>query len=116
MTVSLTNTAGRCQVFVLSHEAFCAAHGSCRCSLEPGRSGRRLPTSLTLVAGNTVSQLPDAVLAVPEVVRAVRRGELAVTRAAPERAASPEPDSTPAAPSGSSRSDVNKPTKKRGAG
>ena len=29
MTVSLTNTSNRCQVFVLAHETYCKALGEC---------------------------------------------------------------------------------------
>ena len=115
MTISLSNNAGRCLVFVLSHEAFCGALGSCRCSVEAERAGRRLASSLTLAAGHTVAELPEAVLAVPAVVRAVRRGELAVARVVVEPAPAAESNPIPAASSGTSRSD-NTPTKKRGAG
>ena len=80
MTVSLTNTSGRCQVFVLAHETYCKALGGCACTQEPGRGGRRVASSLTLAAGVTVPRQPEAVLSVPVVVRAVRRGELAVQR------------------------------------
>ncbi len=115
MTISLSNHAGRCLGFVLSHEAFCGALGSCRCSVEAGRAGRCIASSLTLAAGHTVSELPEAVLGVPEVVRAVRRGELAVTRVGAEVPPPAVTTPVPAAASEGSRSD-NKPTKKRGAG
>lgn len=87
MTVSLTNTSGRCQVFVLAHETYCQALRECRCAREPGRAARRIPGSLTLAAGATTNPQEDAVLAIPEVDRALRRGELTVRqhRAAPAR-------------------------------
>jgi hypothetical protein len=87
MTVSLTNTSGRCQVFVLAHETYCQALRECRCAREPGRAARRIPGSLTLAAGATTNPQEDAVLAIPEVDRALRRGELSVRqhRAAPAR-------------------------------
>jgi hypothetical protein len=76
MTVSLTNTSLRCQVFVLAHEVFCAACGRCAC-----RTGaRRVASSLTIASGMTVGALSDAVLAVPEVSRAIRSGALLVKR------------------------------------
>ena len=86
MTVSLTNTSGRCLVFVLAHETYCQALGDCRCEVEQGRRARRTAKSLTLASGVTSPALDDAVLTIPEVVRAVKRGDLSVKRHVPERA------------------------------
>ena len=85
MTVSLTNTSGRCLVFVLAHETYCQALGDCRCEVEQGRRARRTAKSLTLASGLTSPALDDAVLTIPEVVRAVKRGDLSVKRHVPER-------------------------------
>jgi hypothetical protein len=76
-----------------AHETYCKALGECACDVEQGRARRRTP-SLTLATGVTSPALDDAVLAVPDVVRAVRRGELAVKRhvAEPKR---PAPRTTP---------------------
>jgi hypothetical protein len=79
VTVSITNTSRRCLVFVLAHDVFCVAQGRCLCA--PG--ARPVPTSLTLATGVTVDGLDDAVLTVPEVVRAIRDGALAANRGAP---------------------------------
>ena len=79
MSISLTNTSRRCLVFVLTHDAFCVASGRCRCAV----GARRVPTSLTLAAGATVDELDEAVLAVPEVIRAIRDGALAANRGTP---------------------------------
>ena len=84
MTVSLTNTSGRCLVFVLAHETYCQALGECRCEIEQGRRARRMAKSLTLASGLTSPALDDAVLTIPEVVRAVKRGDLSVKRHVPE--------------------------------
>ena len=84
MTVSLTNTSGRCLVFVLAHETYCQALGDCRCEVEQGRRARRTAKSLTLASGLTSPALDDAVLTIPEVVRAVKRGDLSVKRHVPE--------------------------------
>ena len=84
MTVSLTNTSGRCLVFVLAHEAYCQALGECRCEIEHGRRARRMARSLTLASEVTSPALDDAVLTIPEVVRAVKRGDLSVKRHVPE--------------------------------
>ncbi len=84
MTVSLTNTSGRCLVFVLAHETYCQALGECRCEVEQGRRARRMARSLTLASDVTSPALDDAVLTIPDVVRAVKRGDLAVKRHVPE--------------------------------
>lgn len=85
MTISLTNTSGRCLVFVLAHETYCKALGECRCDVEQGRRARRTARSFTLASGVTSPALDDAVLIIPDVVRAVKRGDLAVKRHVPER-------------------------------
>ncbi len=85
MTVSLTNTSGRCLVFVLAHETYCKALGECRCDVEEGRRARRTAKSLTLASDVTSPALDDAVLTIPEIVRAVKRGDLTVKRHVPER-------------------------------
>ena len=93
MTVSITNMSGRCQVFVLAHETYCRARGTCACDLGMGRKARRTASSLTVATGVTSPALDDAVLAGPEVVRAVRRGELKVKRHVAESMGGP-PDVT----------------------
>jgi hypothetical protein len=85
VTVSLTNTSGRCLVFVLPHETYCKALGECRCDVEAGRRARRTAKSLTLASGVTSPALDDAVLTLSDVVRAVKRGDLSVKRHVPER-------------------------------
>jgi hypothetical protein len=96
MTVTLTNTSGRMQVFNLPHESYCAALGRCACRSpeaprpapltvrelpgQPVRARRPACASLTLAAGKGAAGLPDAVLAAPDVARAVRTGLVAVRR------------------------------------
>jgi len=75
VTVALTNMSRRCLLFVLPHEMYCAVLGRCAC--RPGR----IAISLTIPSGITVS-VDDAVLSVPEFVRAVRDGSLSVKRGA----------------------------------
>jgi len=84
VTVSLTNTSGRCLVFVLAHETYCKALGECRCDIEPGRRARRTARSLTLATDVTSPALDDAVLTIPDVVRAVKRGDVSVKRHVPD--------------------------------
>jgi len=118
VTISLTNTSGRCLVFVLAHETYCEALGECACNVEQGRRARRTAKSLTLASGVTSPTLDDAVLAIPELVRAVKRGELAVKRHVPEPprpvvAAMPGPTITTSLEV--SRPDVKAKKNKRGA-
>jgi len=118
VTVSLTNTSGRCLVFVLAHETYCKALGECACNVEQGRRARRTAKSLTLASGVTNPTLYDAVLAIPDLVRAVKRGDLAVKRHVPEPpkpvvAAMPPPTTTSLAEV--SRPDVKAKKNKRGA-
>ncbi|MFP2958494.1 hypothetical protein ACLEPN_11775 [Myxococcus sp. 1LA] len=113
MTVSLTNTSGRCLVFVLAHETYCKALGECRCDVEQGRRARRTARSITLASGVTSPALDDAVLAIPDVVRAVKRGDLAVKRHVPElpkAAVAPTPTTTSPEVS---RTDVKAPEAKK---
>lgn len=90
MTVILINRARRMKVLTLAHAAYCAALGSCDCTVVDRRSGRRVPKSLTLAAGARSAELPEAVLQLPDVVRAVASGELGVERIAPK----PRPKTT----------------------
>ncbi|WP_342379440.1 hypothetical protein NVS55_08240 [Myxococcus stipitatus] len=117
MTVSLTNTSGRCLVFVLAHETYCKALGECRCNVEQSRRARRTARSLTLASGVTSPALDDAVLAIPDIVRAVKRGDLSVKRHVPELqkpAVAAVPNPTPKTSPEVIRPDV-KAKKKRGA-
>ena len=95
MTVSLTNKSGRCLVFVLAHETYCKALGACRCDVVQGRRARRTPKSLTLPSGVTSHSLDDAVLSIPDVVRAVKRGELVVKLPKPVAESPKTPTPTP---------------------
>ncbi|NNB92475.1 hypothetical protein HJC10_00240 [Corallococcus exiguus] len=118
MTVSLTNTSGRCLVFVLAHETYCKALDECRCDVEQGRRARRTARSLTLASGVTSPALDDAVLAIPDVVRAVKRGVLAVKRHVtelPKPAVAATPTPTTTSPAEVSRPDVKAKKNKRGA-
>jgi hypothetical protein len=80
MTVVLINRTRRMKVFTLGHDTYCKAVGSCSCTVADARSGRHVAASLTLAAGLRSPELPDAVLRVPDIARAVGAGELAVER------------------------------------
>lgn len=87
MTVALISTVRRLAVFVLAHAAYCAALGRCACSRR--RDGTLLAGALTIPARARVPNLPDAVLAVPAIARAVREGALRIEH-------SPVPEPSPA--------------------
>ncbi len=109
MTVLLMNTSGRYQVFVLAHETYCRALGECACALQPGRGGKLIARSLTLPTGMSSQEFADAVLTVPEIAAAARRGELSVQRRKPELPSTPTLAPATEPPSRQAR-------KKRGAG
>lgn len=88
MTVILINRARRMKVFTLAHATYCEALGSCGCTVVDRRSGRRVAQSLTLAAGGRSPGLPEAVLKLGDVIRAVASGELGVERIAPKPRAS----------------------------
>ena len=83
MSVTLTNLKPRLRAFLLPHADYCGAQLACACVPVPGRDARRVPSSLTLPADASVAGLSDAVLAVPEIARAVRAGELRAMREPP---------------------------------
>ncbi|NOJ79809.1 hypothetical protein [Myxococcus xanthus] len=95
MSVTLTNTLGRLVTFLLPHESYCLARGACACGVQLGRSGRRLPSSLTLATGVTLEDVPEAALSVPAVAAAIRRGEVALKRQAPTATPSSPPSAAP---------------------
>jgi len=83
MTVSLINTSGRLKTFTLPHESYCKARGRCSCTQTSGRDARRVPSSVTLAADARIEGLDEGVLAVPDIERALRAGDLRVERKPP---------------------------------
>jgi len=81
--MKLLNTTGKVRVFNLSHDTYCRALRACACRrvptpVLPGRravAGRLACASLTLPPG-VPTDVNAAVLAVPEIERAVRAGML----------------------------------------
>ena len=93
MPITLENRERRMQVFNLPHDIYCEAIEYCACTptevttvLEDARTGeravrmrtKRIPASITLLARERWSGLPEAVLRIPEISRAVERGVLRV--------------------------------------
>ncbi|HEU4406548.1 MAG TPA: hypothetical protein VFS43_14880 [Polyangiaceae bacterium] len=89
--IALTNKSGRMLTFVLEHAPYCVALGRCACTEVLGRNPRRLPGALTLPAGVPVMNLPEALLALPAVARAVRAGQVAVAQMPPQHAEAARP-------------------------
>lgn len=105
MPVTLQNRLRQMQVFNLVHEIWCRGR-ECSCSDitavvadENPRTGeraqkritRRAPGALTLLAGETRADLPDAVLLVPDVRAALGRGFLRVVAQTPTPPPAPPP-------------------------
>ncbi|MBK8009797.1 MAG: hypothetical protein IPK13_00465 [Deltaproteobacteria bacterium] len=84
MTVILINRARRMKLFTLAHATYCEVLGSCGCTVVDRRTRRRVAQSLTLAAGARSSELPEAVLKLGDVIRAVASGDLGVERVAPK--------------------------------
>ena len=96
--LTLSNRSGRMLVFVLDHDSFCSALGRCECRVERlGRRRLRVARSLSIPAGAAAGDLPDALIAVPTVARALANGELAARRTAsrPSAIAEPAPAAEP---------------------
>ncbi len=69
MSVTLTNQSKRMQVFLLPHGEYCGPAGACTCVFR--HDGARLAGSLTIPVGVSMSELPDAILGVSSVARAM---------------------------------------------
>ncbi len=80
MTITLINTIRRIAVISLRHDIYCKALGTCVCS---ETKGKRHARAVTIPAGESVSDFEEAVLTLPDVIRAVRAGELRVRRQPP---------------------------------
>ena len=110
MAIALRNTQRRMQVFNLRHDLYCEAAGRCGCAEQtvttveenpltgerrPRSVKRKVPGALTLLALETQEGLPESVLELPEVKRAVSAGALRVLtlppKPQPKPAAAPEP-------------------------
>jgi hypothetical protein len=102
MPMTLENRMRQMQVFNLPHHAYCK--DDCACSdtavlvvAENPRNGeralrrieRKTPSSLTLLAGERRSDLPMALLDVPEVKAAIACGRVRIIEQTPEKTARP---------------------------
>ena len=93
MKVTLINKTRRMKVINLLHDTYCKALGRCSC-LRICKD-RLLASSLTIPAGGSVEHIPDAVLKVKEVARAVRRSELKVLKEREQKKAEKKPRKKP---------------------
>ena len=80
MTITLSNASRRIAVINLIHDIYCEALGTCVCT---ETKGKRHTRAVTIPAGESIADLHETVLTIPEVIRAVRAGELRVRRQAP---------------------------------
>jgi hypothetical protein len=81
---TIRNRTNQLKVYVLSHEAVCMPLGKCLCVPHPAQENQTLPSSLILPAGPNGTQVDEAVLRHPGIVRAVRQGDLEVAKRADE--------------------------------
>ncbi len=89
MSLTLINRSGRCLALNLPHAEVCTeARGFC--VTLPGRPPRRVAGSITLPAGQALTDLPDALLGAAAVRALARSGDLEV-RHAPTKPSSNEP-------------------------
>jgi len=79
--VILANNTDGQKAYVLPHDAYCAALGHCACWPPFGEPHSR-PVVLKFVEGEW-RVVPRAVLSVPEIAQAIRRGRLRVTGEGP---------------------------------
>jgi len=77
MTISLINATRRIKIYNLPHQIYCRALGHCACMTS---GDRMLSSSLTILAGATVTGIEEAVLHIPEVKRDIRKSLLRVRR------------------------------------
>lgn len=89
MSLTLINRSGRCLALNLPHAEVCT-EARCFCVTLPGRPPRRVAGSITLPAGQALTDLPDALLGAAGVRALARSGELEV-RHAPTKPSSNEP-------------------------
>lgn len=80
MTITLINASRWIAVINLTHDVYCEAKGTCVCMLQ---GGKRHARAVTIPAGESVTDLDEAVLILPEVIHAIRKGDLRVRRQAP---------------------------------
>lgn len=80
MTITLINASRWIAVINLTHDVYCEAKGTCVCTLQ---GGKRHARAVTIPAGESVTDLDEAVLILPEVIHAIRKGDLRVRRQAP---------------------------------
>lgn len=93
MAITLESKTRQMQVFNLPHEVYCEVAGHCRCAEQrvttvvddpltgertPRSVVRRIPASMTLLAGARAEGLDEAVLKVAEIRIAITRGALRV--------------------------------------
>ena len=90
MTITLINASRRIAVINLIHDLYCEATGTCVCTLQ---GGKRHPRAVTIPAGESVADLDEAVLTLPDVIRSVRAGDLRVRRQAPPPKSKPKTNS-----------------------
>jgi hypothetical protein len=78
MQVRVENRSGRLQTIVLDHDGVCSAVGRCTCTEVVGLEPRRIPSALTLAAGESAT-MDGTALSAPALRSLIARGWLVVT-------------------------------------
>lgn len=79
MKIKLKNISARSKVYILLHQHYCEPQSKCDC-LRMKRSDALIPSSLSLLPGETSRALPAEVLEIPEIKRDVKDRNLQVRR------------------------------------
>ncbi len=78
MSVALTNRTRRLVAYALPHDICCKGSGRCGC-VPVHKGASPIAASITLCAGETRNGLDHAIVRVPNIARAIRRGRLTAT-------------------------------------
>ena len=79
MKIKLKNRSNHMKLYILLHQFYCKNQGSCEC-LEVKVSDALIPSSLSLLPGETSRWLPEEILEIPEINRDIRKRHLQFRR------------------------------------
>ena len=77
--ITIINKTKRLKVFLVPHVMICKAIGKCRCGNPSSCTKPRNIASLTIPSGASISGLPGELATLPEIVHAVKRGDIEIS-------------------------------------